>query len=183
LQKKRLTQVNPKKEFTQLSGLVIGAGGTAHAACYALSQLGIPFYIWNRTSEKAETLSIKFGGKPCVKLEDLPTNSIDIVIGTVPPTSQFVLPIHLLKKNLVVVELVYFPRETGLIKQAKEKGCSIVEGSEVLFEQGLKQFEIFTKKDAPKREMAQALVYNHNGGALSQEIPETFREILQKSKL
>jgi len=180
LAKKRLAQSHPKKEPTQLCGLVIGAGGTAHAACYALSKLGIPFYIWNRTIEKAEELSKKFRGKPCSRLEDLPAKSVDIVIGTVPPTSQFVLPDHLFKDNLVVVELVYFPRETMLIKQAIEKGCLIVEGSEILFEQGLKQFEIFSKKEVPKREMAHALVHKHNGGALAQETPLTFRELLSK---
>jgi len=81
---KRLTQAYPNTDITQLCGLVIGAGGTAHAACYALSKLGIPFYIWNRTFEKAEKLSKDFRGKPCSRLEDLPANSVDIVIGTVP---------------------------------------------------------------------------------------------------
>ena len=41
-------------------GLVLGAGGTAHAACYALSKLGITFYIHNRTFEKARILADKY---------------------------------------------------------------------------------------------------------------------------
>jgi len=43
----------PRKERKDIRALIIGAGGTAHAACYAISQLNITFYIFNRTKEKA----------------------------------------------------------------------------------------------------------------------------------
>lgn len=79
--------------------LVIGAGGTALAACYAVKRLGLQLYVYNRTpgntyevlmpiiTEKAQELASRFGGKKVDNLESL--LSIDVVIGTVPPTSDF----------------------------------------------------------------------------------------------
>jgi len=77
-----------------------------------------------------------------------------------------------------VIELVYSPRYTPLVKQAKDHKYVVVEGSELLFEQGIAQFEIFTKHKAPKKEIAHAIVYNHNNGALTTDTPTTFAELL-----
>jgi len=183
LTKLRLQEIHgPNVNLKNLTALVIGAGGTAHAACYALSQLNIPFYIWNRTADKAQELAKHFGGKPCTSLESL--QSIDVAIGTVPPTSQFKLPQHLLKQSLLVVELVYFPRDTELVKQALSINAVIIEGSELLFEQGVKQFEIWSGKPAPRKAMAAALVNEHNNGALREQTPLTFaRELTNQHKL
>eukprot|EP01126_Amoeba_proteus_P057069 TRINITY_DN723_c0_g2_i7.p1 TRINITY_DN723_c0_g2~~TRINITY_DN723_c0_g2_i7.p1 ORF type:complete len:333 (+),score=71.08 TRINITY_DN723_c0_g2_i7:148-999(+) len=158
--------------------LVVGAGGTAHAACFALLKLGIPFVIWNRTPETAEVLAKRFGGSPCTDLKKI--QEIDVVISTVPPVVDFVLPAHLLRSSLVVVELVYNPRCTKLVQQAKEYGCKLVDGSEILFRQGIRQFEIWTKLKAPEKEMAYALVHKHNDGALVKDIPETLEAILTR---
>lgn len=78
----------------------------------------------------------------------------------------------------LVVELVYHPRYTALVKQAKEHNCIIVEGSEILFVQGIKQFEIWTEGPAPEKEMAHAFVYVHNNGSLKEDTPYTFKKIL-----
>jgi len=178
LTKLRVSSAFPGKELSQLKGLIVGAGGTAYAACCAIQQLGMPFTVWNRTLEKAEELSKKFGGTAISDLSQLPKLSVDVVIGTVPPTAKFELPENLLKPNLVVIELVYSPRYTPLVKQAKDHKCVVVEGSELLFEQGIAQFEIFTKHKAPKKEIAHAMVYNHNNGALTTDTPTTFAELL-----
>jgi len=171
----------PSSQCTSLTGLVIGAGGTAYAACYALSQIRIPFLVWNRTFEKAAELAKKFGGSPISDLSKLERHSIDVVIGTVPPSAKIELPVSLLKPNLLVIELVYNPRYTTLVKQAKEHKCVIVEGSEILFEQGIAQFEIFTKQKPPKKDIAHAMVYVHNNGALEKDTPATFSEILSST--
>lgn len=57
---------NVDNEFAPLL-LVIGAGGTARAACYAARQLGLRLRIWNRTVSKAEALAPEFGGKVMVQ--------------------------------------------------------------------------------------------------------------------
>eukprot|EP01127_Copromyxa_protea_P021850 TRINITY_DN7626_c0_g1_i1.p1 TRINITY_DN7626_c0_g1~~TRINITY_DN7626_c0_g1_i1.p1 ORF type:complete len:285 (+),score=64.65 TRINITY_DN7626_c0_g1_i1:90-944(+) len=159
-----------------LTGLVVGAGGTAHAACYALQQLGIPFLIWNRTPEKAVELANQFGGKQVSDLDSI--EKIDIVVSTVPPAVQFKLPEALVTPSLIVVELVYHPRFTSLLLQAREKGCITVEGSEILFVQGIRQFEIWTGETAPSKEMAHAFVHLHKDGLLKEDTPYTFRQIL-----
>jgi len=56
-----------------------------------------------------------------------------------------------------------------------------VEGSELLFEQGLAQFEIFTKQKPPKKEIAYAMVHTHNNGALEIETPTLFLELLSST--
>jgi shikimate 5-dehydrogenase len=74
---------------------LLGAGGTAHAACYALQQLGGRFFILNRTSEKAEELAKSFGG---IAVTDVSTiDSVDVIISTVPPAANFTLPQRLVR--------------------------------------------------------------------------------------
>uniref|UniRef100_A0A6B2LCD4 Shikimate dehydrogenase substrate binding N-terminal domain-containing protein n=1 Tax=Arcella intermedia TaxID=1963864 RepID=A0A6B2LCD4_9EUKA len=176
LSESRLREVHGDRPLGGLTGLVIGAGGTAHAACYALKSLGIPFFIYNRSAPKAQELAHKFNGTLCETLGALP--GVDVVIGTVPPSAQFALPEGLVKESLVVVELVYAPRETALVAQARKHNCKIVEGSEILFEQGIKQFHIFTNFNPPKREIAHAIVHNHNNAELSHNPPRTFSQLL-----
>jgi shikimate 5-dehydrogenase len=79
-----------------------------------------------------------------------------------------------------VVELVYHPRYTSLLVQAKKHDCIIVDGSEILFIQGIKQFEIWTGQEAPQIQMAHAFVHEHNNGALKEDTPYTFVKILEK---
>jgi len=201
-------------------GLVIGAGGTARAACYALSQLGAEFYIYNRTpgnppvcvcnymqpsllsfklpEGRAEHLAEHF---PKVKgtlstleqLEQL-AEKVDVIISTVPPTANFTLPASFLRKqaqeqgscDLVIVELVYWPRFTPLLEQVRgwrqqegkeeERGkVAVVEGIEILLAQGLAQFEIWTKKEAPKSSMTPKVLTTFKDGLYASAAPTSLR--------
>lgn len=71
---------------------------------------------------------------------------------------------------------------TDLVLQARATGALLVEGSEILFEQGIAQFQIWTGREAPLHEMAHALVHEHKDGALKQDTPLLFQEILNKPK-
>jgi len=173
-----LTEEGGKKKPV---GLVIGAGGTAHAACFALSQLGLEYFIFNRTAEKAKELASRFSGAtPIDSLDSL--HGVDVVIGTVPPSAQFSLPPHLLPKEgegekdrlPLVVELVYHPRETPLALQARKHNLRLVEGVEILLAQALEQFVIWTKRQAPRQEMIHQLLFRHKDGILSQDPPVSF---------
>jgi len=106
--------------------------------------------------------------------------SIDIVISTVPPTAQFELPHHLIKgaSGPLIVELIYNPRKTALIKQAESAGCIIIEGIEILYEQGAAAFAIWTNKEPPIVAMKQGLIHNFRNGELLTNPPHTFRSLL-----
>ncbi|KAH9264768.1 3-phosphoshikimate 1-carboxyvinyltransferase [Batrachochytrium salamandrivorans] len=77
-------------------GIVIGAGGTARAACYALSQLSYvrKVCLWNRTSEKARVLAAEFGYVAVENLNEVLGHHDGIeqpmyaIIGTVPAAAQ-----------------------------------------------------------------------------------------------
>ncbi len=171
--------VNAKLELRQNKsaapvGLVIGAGGTSHAACYALNVLGVKFYIWNRSVDKAEELAKKFGGVACSDLTKL-TDKVDVVIGTVPPTAQFTLPEQLLHQDLIVVELVYHPRKTALVQQAENMKCQTVEGIELLLEQGLVQFKLFSRREAPRKEIVQQFIEKYSQGEMKNDLHASFR--------
>jgi len=57
----------------------------------------------------------------------------------------------------VVLDMVYNPHETLLLRRAKQQGCTIVHGSEMLLEQAACQFEIWTGEAAPRSVMQNAL--------------------------
>jgi len=148
-------------------GLIIGAGGTSRAACYALKKLGIQrLIIYNRTPEKAAKLAQEFGGEVCPNLDNLvqdennPLDNIHVIIGTIPANAQgegrVSFPEKLFKGKPVVVELAYRPMVTQLVEMAQKHGCQVVHGLDILIEQALYQFRIWTCCSPPADIMAAA---------------------------
>ncbi|KAI8924242.1 EPSP synthase-domain-containing protein [Entophlyctis helioformis] len=170
----------------RLVGVVLGAGGTARAACYALTTLpGVDSVrIWNRTHDKAVQLASEFGCTAVEALADVfRTNGQDngtpsvrfVVVGTLPASAQDALGLDELfassSSGGVVVEMAYRPRETKLLAAARRVLPSAAdaggagpwvcgEGIDVLIEQGLEQFKIWTRLHAPAQAM-RAAVYAH----------------------
>jgi shikimate 5-dehydrogenase len=66
------------------------------------------------------------------------------------------LPIQL-ASHQIIFETIYSPRETRLLKFAREVGCQVIEGQEMFLEQGAAQFKIHTGADAPREIMLLAL--------------------------
>ena len=143
-------------------GLVIGAGGTARAACFALQQMGCrDISVHNRTHSKAETLAADFSYTQAVAaLTPEMLAGVDVVLCTVPASARFVLPaatwggeegaVAAASAPRVVLDAAYRPRETCLLKQAREKGPKKtvrVEGLDMLIMQGLAQLRVWTGKE------------------------------------
>jgi len=157
---------------------IIGAGGSGRAASLAIAREGPrELYIINRTFKKALKLAkileenFHFPITP-LHLERASMSStlkaVDLLInctslGMYPNTS---IPVHpnLLRRDMLVMDLVYTPLMTPLLKAARDKGARIVNGIEVLVEQAAKSFEIWTGVKAPISLMRR-VAYNSIGGA------------------
>lgn len=96
--------------------LVVGAGGAAMGAIFAMQQLGLEIVVYNRTPAKAEELAGRFGGA-AVSALDVETlqgacgsASLDVVVSTIPAASEFTLPEYILESK-VRCELGVLARE------------------------------------------------------------------------
>ena len=85
-----------------------------------------------------------------------------VVISTLPAGAEFQLPDWMLAKDPlpVVFDVNYKPYLTALLLQATEKGCDVVRGSEMLWEQGVGQFELWTGRTAPYGVMKKVVLDN-----------------------
>ncbi|EQC28678.1 hypothetical protein SDRG_13554 [Saprolegnia diclina VS20] len=127
---------------TDGNALVIGAGGTAMAACYALQQLGLRVFVYNRTLAKASEVASRFHSTALPSLEAVPT--MQVVVGTIPASAGFTLPDALLHKALIVMDAAYKPAITPMLAHASRFGCVCIQGYEMLVEQGLEQSKRWT---------------------------------------
>lgn len=143
----------------KMIGLVVGAGGTARAACYALQSLGLQLYVTNRSADKGRELANMFGGTfiDMDALKDLP--AVHVVVSTVPAAAGFTLPPRLVQHRPapVILDVVYKPARTALMQQALDADCPLVQGATMLLNQGLEQFELWNKRRAPFPEMDAAI--------------------------
>ncbi|KAG9248657.1 Shikimate dehydrogenase [Calycina marina] len=145
------------------SALVIGAGGTARAAIYALHSLGhSPIYIISRTPSKTATMTASFPDSfnimplttpaEAEAIEDVPS----VAIGTIPADKSIeqgmreVLATLLrhdkadCERQRTVLEMAYKPSQTALMRMAMDAGWVAIPGLEVLSAQGWYQFQKWT---------------------------------------
>ncbi|EJD41005.1 Pentafunctional AroM protein [Auricularia subglabra TFB-10046 SS5] len=146
----------PQGEWT---GCVLGAGGTARAAVYALKALGASrVWVVNRTRANADSLAAALGpGVHAANVADLASAPPAVIVSTVPAagteSAAWLKARELFARaeGGVVVDMAYAPLETPLLKLAKaQAGWRVVPGIEVLLEQGYCQFELWTGRRAPK---------------------------------
>ncbi|KAH8996222.1 Pentafunctional AroM protein [Lactarius akahatsu] len=140
------------------SALVIGAGGTARAAIYALHSLGATrIYLFNRTRRSAEGIVVA----PSVIVSTVPASATTTNEGV---PNALLLPSALFSAEAgVVVDMAYKPAETPLLKLAKtavpaDRTWRTVAGIEVLLEQGFQQFELWTGRTCPRSAVAKAVL-------------------------
>jgi shikimate dehydrogenase len=74
-----------------------------------------------------------------------------------PKTETTCVPASLLHADLAVMDIVYNPRETRLLSDAKQAGCKTIPGLEMFLNQAVAQFELWTNQPAPVDVMRQVL--------------------------
>jgi shikimate dehydrogenase len=137
------------------TALVLGAGGAARAAAWALADAGTTVTVWNRTPSRAKALAGELGLEASERPgpAELLVNATSV--GLRPDDSLEGLP---LVDARVVVELVYRDARTPLARWAEERGARLVDGLEVLVHQGARSFGLWTDREAPVDVMRRAVV-------------------------
>jgi shikimate-5-dehydrogenase len=156
-------------DMASSTGLVLGAGGAARAACYALQNLGISeLLIVNRTMSKADEMAAHFDkvGSRCFNtLEEAVHGAkapLRVIVACVPADDlgKDKIPAGLFSGSDtgVLVEMAYRPQMTGMMETAADhKGWRICRGIDVLEEQAYEQFQMWTGQPAPKAVMRTAM--------------------------
>jgi 3-dehydroquinate dehydratase/shikimate dehydrogenase len=163
--------VAPLERHVELKGarvLVLGAGGAARAAVFGLVQKGAQVWVLNRTESKAQVLAVEFGAHVQHR-ERLREARFDAIVNATPygmKGQTMDAPIMEAEMNCAVFfDTVYNPLETPLIAAAKARGIETIPGVAMFVEQGVRQFEIWTERDAPEGEMARAVIDTLQAGA------------------
>ncbi|MBN2517484.1 MAG: shikimate dehydrogenase [Candidatus Altiarchaeota archaeon] len=141
--------------------LLLGAGGAARAIAFACAQEKAEVSIWNRTIEKAISLAKEVGGSVCLDLNIL--DEFDVIInstsvGMTPNVNEALLEAGQIPKNSVVMDIVYNPLETQLLKEAEKAGARTIDGVEMFVNQGRESLRVWLGIDAPKDLMRKAVL-------------------------
>lgn len=155
--------------------VVLGAGGAARAICFRMLRDGAAAVtIANRTFERAERLREEMGplASPPTELNAVPLERdalaaalgpADILINTTsvgmyPRVDESPVPAEILKEGLAVFDIVYNPRETLLLRAARERGGKTIGGTDMLVYQAAEQEKLWLGVDAPVETMRESLL-------------------------
>jgi len=139
---------------------ILGAGGAARAAAFALVRAGARVDVLARRAEQAREVAAATG---CVgaDLEELARVPYDVLVNATPLGSgafpgESPAPASALRSGSVVFDMVYEPRETPLLAAARARGCTTIDGVEMLVAQAVGQFEAWSGVGAPVAAMTAA---------------------------
>jgi shikimate dehydrogenase len=143
--------------------VVVGAGGAGRAVAVGLAEAGASVRVANRTVDRARELAADAGaGVSAHGLGELPeltgeatvlVNATSVGMGE----DRSPVPATALHSGLTVLDAVYDPLETRLLREADAAGATAVDGAEMLLYQGAEAFETWTGETAPVGAMNDAL--------------------------
>jgi shikimate dehydrogenase len=147
--------------------VVVGAGGAGRATAFALADAGAAVHVANRTIERAESLAADVdavGDRPvtagglaalgeAISGADVLVNATSVGM----ESDETPVPASHLHADLAVLDAVYTPVETRLLREAAAAGATTVDGAWMLLFQGVEAFERWTGRDAPIDAMNDAL--------------------------
>jgi shikimate dehydrogenase len=127
------------------TALVVGAGGTAKAAVYALKKLKFTtIYVYNRTKVSAHSLARRFNVFACDSLSEVELMTFDVVISTLPNHAEVNLPEKIILCKPVFFQVSYKATNLEFLRKLFEGGCKLIGGEELLIYQGLEQSKRWT---------------------------------------
>jgi 3-dehydroquinate dehydratase/shikimate dehydrogenase len=141
--------------------LIFGAGGSARAAAFALVDAGAEVLICARRESAAREMATTCGAQ-AIAQKHLAAACFEAIVNTTPvgmyphADSSPLLPREL--NCGILIDLIYRPLRTKLLRTAAEKGIRTVSGVEMLLAQGFAQWELWTGKPAPEAVMRRAVM-------------------------
>jgi shikimate dehydrogenase len=157
-------------EWTTIRGktfVVLGAGGAARGAVYSLREAGgIPIVV-NRTAERARALAEAFGCR-WEPVEEIGRLRADCLINTTPlgmfpETDRTPLEKEFLIHFPRVMDMIYNPARTRLLREAEAAGCAVRSGVGMFVHQGAEQIRIWTGSEPPREEMRRVVLERLGG--------------------
>ena len=152
--------------------VVVGAGGAARAAAFALVDAGAASVVvanrnWDRAASLAADVRRAFprraveamplDGAAGTRMRDATLLVQATTVGSGAERAETPVPREALHPGLFVMDMVYEPRETVLLREARARGCRTLEGRSMLVYQGARAFELWTGRPAPIEAMRRAV--------------------------
>jgi shikimate dehydrogenase len=139
--------------------VVLGAGGTARAVVYGLRERGAGVMVLNRSVARAEALARELGADGAGPLERLRDLDYDVLVHTTSvglrSGASLVDPAWL-RPGALVLDAVYDPPETRLLRDARERGAVAIGGKWMLVYQAGEQLRLWSGCEPPLEVMADA---------------------------
>jgi shikimate dehydrogenase len=145
--------------------VLLGSGGAARAIAFALAAgTGIDKLTILGIDERERTglvrdlkawtsLQVSEGALTQERLKRAIEESTVLLhctpVGMHPNVQESCVPASLLQPHLTVMDIVYNPLDTKLLKDAKAAGCKTIRGVEMFLNQAIAQFELWTNQKAP----------------------------------
>ena len=127
---------------------LLGTGGAARAIAFGLKERGCQVFIGGRSPKKAAALAEELGmvhrSFPFAGRLDADVLVNASSAGMSPNDEESPVPKEALRKEMMVMDIVYKPLKTKLLREAEERGCQTIDGLEMLARQGAVQIEIWT---------------------------------------
>jgi shikimate dehydrogenase len=137
--------IKPFLTFEHERALIFGTGGASKAVAHVFKQIGLAvFYISRNGNQENNVFSYD-------EINDHMLRSCKVLvnctpIGTFPNVTDCIeLPFEYLTPAHLVIDLVYNPAETELMKRAQKNGAAVMNGLSMLQHQALKSYEIWTR--------------------------------------
>ena len=143
--------------------VVVGAGGAGRAAAFALADADASVHVANRTAERARDLAGDVPRATGGGLDDLADRvaGADLLVNAtsvgMEAPEETPVAADALHADLAVLDAVYTPIETRLLRDAADAGATTIDGAWMLLFQGVEAFEIWTGETAPVERMNAAL--------------------------
>jgi len=159
------TPLQRQLKLAKSTALIVGNGGAARGAAFALADAGAKIHLVGRNLDRVRALARICNGEPLSR-EQANQRKFDVVVHCTPMGMWPNVNECFFDGNIpgeLVFDMVYNPRETMLLRKAKAQGAHTIDGLAMFLEQAARQFEIFTGDTAPRAVMERAALEALNG--------------------